>query len=212
MPVDGVPYLNEIKDTCLSGFHTVMMNGPLANEFARGIRINIHDALVHSDSVHRGGAQIMPAMRRACFAAILSAKPTLYEPVFLAEITTPLHKIGSVYSCLNNRRGRMETQEDKEGTPLTTTKAKLPVAESFGINDELRSSTSGESFISLSFNSYEQVPGTFDEDGTKNNTYINAVRKRKSMKDGIPTHAARTVCFNVELKASRNNNCVAYFA
>lgn len=30
------------------------------------------------------GGQIMPAMRRACFASELTAKPTLQEPVFLA--------------------------------------------------------------------------------------------------------------------------------
>jgi elongation factor 2 len=184
----GVPYFNEIKETCLSGFHNVMSNGPLGKEYMRGVRINIHDAMVHADAVHRGGAQIEPAMRRACFAAILSASPTLYEPIFIAEITTPLHKIGSVYSCLNTRRGKMESQEDREGTPLTVTKAKLPVAESFGINDELRSTTGGESFITLSFNSYDQVPGDYMEEGTKNNTYISLIRKRKGMKDAMPVY------------------------
>lgn len=39
--------------------------------------------------IHRGGGQIIPTCRRAIYAAMLTARPRLLEPVFLCEITCP---------------------------------------------------------------------------------------------------------------------------
>jgi len=49
----------------------------------RGIRVNITDVELHSDSIHRGGGQIIPAARRLYYAAELTAKPRLMEPIFM---------------------------------------------------------------------------------------------------------------------------------
>jgi hypothetical protein len=38
---------------------------------------------VHSDSVRRGGGQVVPAVRRVIHAACLLAEPALMEPVYL---------------------------------------------------------------------------------------------------------------------------------
>lgn len=47
----------------------------------------MHDLMfplqLHSDSIHRGGGQIIPTMRRCCYAAALLAQPTLQEPIYL---------------------------------------------------------------------------------------------------------------------------------
>lgn len=52
----------------------------------RGVRINIHDAKIHTDPACRKGGQIIPTARRAIMAALLTAKPRLMEPVYLVQI------------------------------------------------------------------------------------------------------------------------------
>merc|ERR1711988_269874 len=79
--------------------------GPLCEENMRGIRFNLMDVTMHADAIHRGAGQIMPPTRRVCFAAELTAQPTLQEPVFLVEITCPQEAMSGVYNCMNLRRG-----------------------------------------------------------------------------------------------------------
>merc|ERR1712113_682056 len=76
----GVQYLIEIKEHVNSAFQWATKEGPLCEENMRGIRFNIMDVTLHTDSIHRGAGQIMPPTRRCCFAAEMTAKPTLQEP------------------------------------------------------------------------------------------------------------------------------------
>ena len=140
----GVQYLNEIKEHVNSGFQWVTKEGPLAEENMRAIRYNIKDVTLHTDAIHRGAGQLMPATRRVCYASELTASPTLMEPIFLVEITCPQDAMSGVYSCLNMRRGIVMEENPREGTPLVQVKAHLPVAESFGFVSALRQATSGQ--------------------------------------------------------------------
>merc|ERR1712127_1163780 len=128
----AVQYLIEIKEHVNSAFQWAAKEGPLCEENMRGIRFNIMDVTLHTDAIHRGAGQIMPPTRRCCFAAELTAKPTLQEPVFLVEITCPQAAMSGVYNCMNLRRGCVFEENPREGTPLIQVKAHLPVAESFG--------------------------------------------------------------------------------
>ncbi len=82
----GVQYLNEIKDSCVAGFQWATKEGVLAEENVRGVRFDIHDVTLHADAIHRGGGQIIPTARRVLYASMLTAKPRLYEPVYLCEV------------------------------------------------------------------------------------------------------------------------------
>ena len=62
------------------------MQGPLCGENMRGVRLNITEAKVHEDAACRKGNQVIPATRRCCYAAMLSATPRLLEPIYLVEI------------------------------------------------------------------------------------------------------------------------------
>ncbi|KAH0787868.1 Elongation factor 2 [Histomonas meleagridis] len=75
-----------------------------------------------------------------------TAKPTLIESVYLAEITAPLTVCGGVHDVLSKRSGKAFDQQQREGTPLMVIKAYLPVMESFGFDKDLRSATSGQAF------------------------------------------------------------------
>merc|ERR1712156_1039102 len=129
----AVQYLLEIKEHVTSAFQWASKEGPLCDENMRAIRFNLMDVTLHTDSIHRGAGQIMPPTRRACFAAEMTASPTLQEPVFLVEITCPQDAMSGVYSCMNQRRGCVFEENPREGTPLMQVKAYLPVAESFGL-------------------------------------------------------------------------------
>lgn len=59
----GIQYMNEVKDSVVSGFQFVSNTGVLAEEKLRGVRFNILDAVLHSDNVHRGAGQMMPTAR-----------------------------------------------------------------------------------------------------------------------------------------------------
>jgi hypothetical protein len=43
----------------------------------RGFRVNLTDTEIHSDPVHRKGAQITPAIRRLLQGCALDSNPTL---------------------------------------------------------------------------------------------------------------------------------------
>jgi elongation factor 2 len=182
----GIQYLNEIKEHVNAGFQWCTKDGPLCEENMRGIRFNLTDVTLHTDSIHRGAGQIMPPTRRCCFAAELTAKPTLQEPVFLVEITCPQDAMSGVYQCMNLRRGCVFEENPREGTPLIQVKAHLPVAESFGFVSALRQQTSGQAFPQCVFDHWDNMQGNAMEVGSKMEELILAVRKRKNIKVAMP--------------------------
>merc|ERR1712063_68688 len=183
----AVQYLIEIKEHVNSAFQWTTKEGPLCEENMRGIRFNIMDVTLHTDSIHRGAGQIMPPTRRCCFAAEMTAKPTLQEPVFLVEITCPQEAMSGVYSYMNLRRGCVFEENPREGTPLVQVKAHLPVSESFGFVSALRQQTSGQAFPQCVFDHWENLQmGQYNAAGTKLFDLVQAIRKRKSLKVEVP--------------------------
>merc|ERR1719363_45730 len=182
----AVQYLIEIKEHVNSAFQWATKEGPLCEENTRGIRFNIMDVTLHTDAIHRGAGQIMPPTRRCCFAAELTAKPTLQEPVFLVEITCPQDAMSGVYNCMNLRRGCVFEENQREGTPLVQVKAHLPVSESFGFVAALRQATSGQAFPQCVFDHWENLQGDCLQAGSKMEDLVPAVRKRKNLKVEMP--------------------------
>eukprot|EP01090_Pellita_catalonica_P010166 TRINITY_DN21631_c0_g1_i1.p1 TRINITY_DN21631_c0_g1~~TRINITY_DN21631_c0_g1_i1.p1 ORF type:complete len:841 (-),score=168.69 TRINITY_DN21631_c0_g1_i1:65-2587(-) len=183
----GVQYLNEIKDSVEAAFQWVSKEGVLCEENMRGVRLNILDVTLHADAIHRGGNQIIPTTRRVIYASQLTGKPRLMEPVYLVEITCPESAMGGIYSTLNRRRGHVIAEEPREGTPLTTVKAYLPVMESFGFTADLRSHTSGQAFPQAVFDHWEIVNSDPLEEGSKVFKIITDTRKRKGLNLAIPS-------------------------
>merc|ERR1719226_445795 len=181
----AVQYLLEIKEHVNSAFQWATKEGPLCEENMRGIRFNIMDVTLHTDAIHRGAGQIMPPTRRCCFAAEMTAKPTLQEPVFLVEITCPQDAMSGVYNTMNMRRGCVFEENPREGTPLIQVKAHLPVSESFGFVAALRQQTSGQAFPQCVFSHWDAMPGDAMEAGKMQDLCL-TVRKRKNIKVEMP--------------------------
>uniref|UniRef100_A0A7S3LX98 Tr-type G domain-containing protein n=1 Tax=Palpitomonas bilix TaxID=652834 RepID=A0A7S3LX98_9EUKA len=178
----GVQYLNEIKDSCVAAFQWASKEGVMMDENLRDTQFNIMDVTLHADSIHRGGGQIMPAMRRVIFASQICAAPRLMEPVYLVEIQCPEGALGGVYSCLNLRRGEVVEEMPRPGTPLYNIKAHLPVPESFGFTGALRQATSGQAFPQCVFDHWQLVNGDpFNAGNQKFLDIIINTRKRKGL-------------------------------
>ncbi|KAF4123791.1 elongation factor 2 [Geosmithia morbida] len=183
----AVQYLNEIKDSVVSGFQWATREGPVAEEPMRSVRWNILDVTLHADAIHRGGGQIIPTARRVLYASTLLAEPALLEPVYLVEIQVPENAMGGVYGVLTRRRGHVFNEEQRPGTPLFNIKAYLPVLESFGFNGDLRAATSGQAFPQSVFDHWQVLPGGSPLDSSsKTGAIVTEMRKRKGIKVEVP--------------------------
>lgn len=182
----AVQYLNEIKDSVNTGFQWATREGVVASENCRGIRFRIHDVTLHADSIHRGGGQIIPTARKVLYAAQMFAAPRIVEPVYMCEVQCPSTVLSQVGSVLNRRRGAILEQNQVANTPQYVVKAFLPVLESFGFTADLRSHTGGQAFPQCVFDHWEVMQEDPFKPGSKTNVIINAIRKRKGLKEELP--------------------------
>ncbi|MCE4621169.1 MAG: elongation factor EF-2, partial [Desulfurococcales archaeon] len=175
----GVQHLREVKDTILAAFRLAVREGPLAAEPVRGIKVILHDAVIHEDPVHRGPGQIYPAVRNAIWAGMLTARPTLLEPIQKLDIRTPMNYVSNIAALLARKRGRI--LEVQSLGVVARVIAEIPVAESFDLAGELRSATAGRAFWGTEFSRWAPVPDAMLED------LIKKIRERK----GMPPHPPR---------------------
>jgi elongation factor 2 len=174
----GVQYLREVKDTILAAFRLAMREGPLAAEPVRGVKVILHDAIIHEDPVHRGPAQIYPAVRNAIWAGMLTARPTLLEPLQKLDIRTPMEYVSNIAAVLARKRGRI--LEVQSMGMVARVIAEIPVAESFDLAGELRSATAGRAFWGTEFSRWAPVPDSMLED------LIRKIRQRKGLPPSPP--------------------------
>ncbi len=174
----GIQYLSETMELILEGFKEAMRNGPLSREPCNGIKVKLVDVKLHEDAVHRGPAQVIPAVRQAIHASILTAKPTLLEPMQYIFITVPQELMGNVTKEIQSRRGQI-LEMNVEGD-MVTLKAKAPVAEMFGFAGDIRSATEGRALWATEHAGFEPVPHAMLND------IVMGVRKRKGLKLEIP--------------------------
>ncbi len=174
----GVQYLNEAIELVKQGFKAAVDAGPLAKEPCAKLIVKMVDAELHEDAVHRGPAQIIPAVRQAIHRAMLQGEATLLEPKQILRIDSPQEYIGNVTAEINNRRGEVINIEQEEASAIIT--AKIPVAELFGFESVLKSATGGKGFQSLIDVVFEPIPKDL------RNEAILKIRRRKGMPEEIP--------------------------
>ncbi|BDZ70423.1 elongation factor EF-2 [Methanobacterium petrolearium] len=171
----GIQYLDEIKELLLEGFESAMDDGPIAKERVMGIKIKLMDAKIHEDAVHRGPAQVLPAIRKAVYGAIMMAEPALLEPIQKVFINTPQDYMGSATREIQNRRGQI-LDMGQEGD-MSTVESKVPVAEMFGFAGDIRSATEGRCLWSTENSGFERLPRELQ------NTIIREIRQRKGLSE-----------------------------
>jgi elongation factor 2 len=182
----GVQYMNEVKDSVVAAFEWITKKGVLAEEQLSGVKFMLTDALLHSDRVHRGGGQVIPSAHRVFSACQLTSEPRLLEPVYLVDIQCPQTVVSAVHNAVNQRRGLIVDSIPHLGTPLYNLKAHLPVSESFGFNEYIRSKTSGQAFIQCVFDHWELMSEDPLKEGTTTNDLVLKIRKRKGIELVVP--------------------------
>lgn len=172
----GIQYLDEVKELLLEGFESALEDGPLANEIAMGLKFKLHDAKLHEDAVHRGPAQVLPAIRKAIYAAIMTAKPALLEPMQKVFINTPQDYMGACTREIQNRRGQIVDMSQDTGD-MATIESKVPVAEMFGFAGDIRSAAEGRCLWSTEMSGFERLPGEMQKN------IIREIRQRKGLSE-----------------------------
>jgi elongation factor 2 len=154
--IKGRQYVEEVLDHIKSGFREAVHACVLAKEPAYGLKVNLEDISVHEDPVHRGPAQILPMTWRPIWCCFLLSEPKLLEPMLSFECKVPNEFVSPVIGLVQKRRGKILDMINEED--MVVVKAEMPVAESFGIADELRSSTQGRAFWATQFSRWAPVP------------------------------------------------------
>ncbi len=174
----GIVQLNEVIELIIQSFKEVCSEGPLASEPTFGLKVMLMDAKLHEDAIHRGPAQVLPAVKTALKNSMLDGKASLFEPKQILRIDGPQETMGNIVKEVQNRRGQIMNMEEEQGMSIIT--AKLPVAQMFGFEAGIKSATGGRGFQSLIDIVYEKLPPDL-QDKT-----VLSIRKRKGMKEELP--------------------------
>jgi len=195
-------------DKITYAFQLAMNQGPMCNEPVQGVAVVIEDVVINSgsggedeasarDSLGRLTGEVIKTVQQSIKQGFLDWSPRLMLAMYSCEIQASTEVLGRVYDVLTRRRGRVLSEQMKEGTPFFTIQSLLPVAESFGFADEMRKRTSGAAQPQLIFTGFEILdedpfwqPFTEDdledlgELADKENVakrYMDGVRKKKGL-------------------------------
>jgi len=169
----GVVHIGEVLELLLDGFDQVMDGGPLAREPCTKLLVTIHDCKLHEDSIHRGPAQVLPAVRDAIREAMQLAIPVIFEPIQILQIEGTMEHMGAISKLIANKRGQLLDMV-QEGNYITV-KTKMPVGEMFGLSSELRSATEGRGTFYVVDQVYEKLPTEIQQ------KLVLQIRKRKNL-------------------------------
>jgi elongation factor 2 len=174
----GIQHLDEVLELLFDGFEQVMNKGPLAAEPMTGVKVTLEDATLHEDAIHRGPAQIYPAVKNPMYACILKSKPCIIEPIQNVYIDVPQDYMGNVTRELQRRRGMVVDMKQKD--ELVTIEGKIPIGESFGFSGDIRSVTEGHALWSTENAGFDRLPSELQQ------KVILQIRERKGMKKELP--------------------------
>jgi elongation factor 2 len=122
-------------------FRTLIHNGPLKGEKMRRLLVIIKKVELKYTAPEASWREITQPLLQAARESVLSGKPTVLEPWIRLEISAPEEHIGALSSILAKRKGHiLEINSDRT---LYKIDAEIPVRESFGLANEIRTSTSG---------------------------------------------------------------------
>jgi elongation factor 2 len=170
----GIQYLHETMELILEGWKETLVKGAQAGEPVQGVLFRLHDAKLHEDAVHRGPAQVIPAMRNACYGAMTIAGTILIEPMSKAVVTVPDDVMGNATREFQSRRGLIVDMSNEGDS--TTIESKVPVAEMFGFAGAIRSATGGRAIWSTENLGFEMLDIQLQPAVTK------TIRERKGLK------------------------------
>ncbi|MBU2104478.1 MAG: elongation factor EF-2 [Nanoarchaeota archaeon] len=169
----GEVHIGEVIEMVMEAFEMVMNQGPLAREPCMKMKVSLEDIKLHEDAIHRGPAQVYPAVREAIKGAMEKADSALLEPLQVHVIEVPETFMGTITKLVGGKRG--QTLDMTQEGSIIKIKTKIPVAEMLGWSNDLRSATEGRGVSSLLDQQFEKVPKSMEAD------VIRKIRSRKGL-------------------------------
>jgi elongation factor 2 len=174
----GIQHLNETMELVNDGLTDALEDGPLAAEPVEGALIRLHDARLHEDAIHRGPAQVIPAVRDAVHRALIDSEIRLLEPIQDVRIDVPSEHMGAASGEVQGRRGRVDDMY-QEGD-LMVVEGIAPVDEMIGFSSDIRSATEGRASWNTENAGFRVMADNLQRD------IITEIRERKGMKTELP--------------------------
>lgn len=182
-------------DSILNGFQLATNEGPLAAEPMEAVTVLIESVAVVEQS--ETYTNVTTLAKDAIHKGFLDWSPRLMLAMYSCDIQASAEVLGKVYAVVQKRKGKIVSEEMKDGTLLFTIKAVIPVVEAFGFSEEFRKKTSGAAIPQLVFSGYEIIDedpfwvpqteeeleqlGTFAERENIARKYMNRIRKSKGL-------------------------------
>ncbi len=174
----GIQHLNETMELVIEGLEEALDDGPLAGEPVQGTLLRLNDAKLHEDTIHRGPAQVIPAVRNAVHNALVEGKVKLLEPMQDVRIDVPNEHMGAASGEIQGRRGRVDDMY-QEGD-LMVVEGIAPVDEMIGFSSDIRSATEGRASWNTENAGFEVMADNLQRET------IMEIRERKGMKQELP--------------------------
>jgi len=171
----GIVLLMEVIDSIMDGWKLVVDGGPLSKEPLMKTKLILYDAKLHVDHMHRGPAQIYPAVRRGAYECMARAGAAILEPVQTHRIEVPVAFMGSVTQLVGSKRGILLDVQQEGGDVIIV--AKIPVAEMIGWSNDLRSATEGRGVSSLADQEFQKLPRELQDN------VVRKIRERKGLSE-----------------------------
>ena len=154
------------------GVVKAMQRGPYAGYPVVDLRVTLLDGSYHE--VDSSDFAFQEAGRAGFKELFLKAIPIILEPVMSVEVTTPEEFMGAATGSICQRRGRIETMEEKGAQKVIG--GLVPLGEMFGYATALRSMSQGRAGFTMQFEHYEAVPFFLTEQIIKARRAANKIR------------------------------------
>lgn len=142
--IDRTNAINPIGDEAQwikEAFRTIIRNGPLKGEKMRRLGLLIEEVNIKSEAPETSWRDVTQPLIEAARKSVSTGAPVVLEPWVHLEISTPEEYVGTLSAILSKRKGHvLEINSDRS---LYRLDAEIPVKESFGLANEIRTSTSG---------------------------------------------------------------------
>ncbi len=168
-PGDGFEFVNQVTGGRIpteyipsveKGVIQALEAGPFAGYPVVDMKVTLTDGSYHDVDSSDFAFQI--AGRQAFKELFMKGNPQLLEPIMSIEITTPDEFMGACNGTIAQRRGRIESMDERGGMKIV--KGMVPLSEMFGYSNTIRSLTQGRASFSMTFEHYEAVPFSIAED------------------------------------------------
>jgi len=168
-PGDGFEFINKVTGGRIpqeyipsveKGVIQALEAGPFAGYPVVDMKVTLTDGSYHDVDSSDFAFQI--AGRQAFKQLFMQGNPQLLEPVMSLEITTPEEFMGAANGTICQRRGRIDSMDERGGMKIV--KGMVPLSEMFGYSNTIRSLTQGRASFSMTFEHYEAVPFSIAEE------------------------------------------------